>query len=164
MGTPPPSPIRATRLTYKEVGIRAPWPWNIQHLAMAFTRVDFLFEEPWFSLFIAKNAMRPGDHARLCEVETNELYDNAIHSAMECIWSIYLAKECNKGLRRMFKAQEWERNFLQEDCQWLKARVFEVKNTMKETLESVDKLQAELNKTNVRKADLEAGLKLPRIK
>lgn len=48
--------------------------------------------------------MRPGDHHRLGVVETDDLYDNAIHSTMGCILSIYLAKEHEKALKREFRA------------------------------------------------------------
>lgn len=43
------------------------------------------------------------------------------------------------------------KNLLQEVCLRLKARVKKVENTMKEMLESVDKLQADLNEANALK-------------
>lgn len=45
-------------------------------------------------------------------VEKDDLYDNVIYSAMGCALSAYLAKKCNKGLRREFGAQETNRNLL----------------------------------------------------
>lgn len=44
------------------------------------------------------------------------MYDITIHSAMECVLSVYQEKECDKALRREFEALEGERNlFLEED-------------------------------------------------
>lgn len=51
-------------------------------------------------------------------------------------------------MRREFRAQETDKNLLQEECSRLKALVFEVENTIKEILESVDKLQADLDESN----------------
>lgn len=75
----------------------------------------------------------------------DDLYDNVIHFAIECIMSAYLAKECDKGLKREFGAHEVDRNLMQEDYTRLKARVTKVENTMKETLESMDNLQADFS-------------------
>lgn len=91
----------------------------------------------------------------MVQVEMDDLYDNAIYSAIEHILFAYLAKERNKGLRREFRTQEGERNLLQEDCQRLKAHVFEVENTMKEMLEFMDELQVDLDEANAAKANLE---------
>lgn len=85
----------------------------------------------------------------------DDLNNNTIHSIMEYVLSIYLAKEHDKGLRREFGAQEGERNLMQKDCHRLKARITEVENTMKEMLESVDKLQADLDEANAVKDNLE---------
>lgn len=76
-----------------------------------------------------KDALRPRDHHHLNEVETGNLYDNIIHSAMESALCAYMAKEQNKALRWEFEAQKMDR---------LKAWVEEVENTVKETLESVE--------------------------
>lgn len=103
---------------------------------------------------MAKNALRTGDHYRLNEVETNDLYDNAIHFAIESALCIYLAKEQNKALRKEFGVQETNRNLLQE-CLRLKAHVMKVENTMKETFESIDKLQVNLDEANSSKLALE---------
>lgn len=81
----------------------------------------------------------------------DDLLDNVIHSAMESALCAYLAKERNKALRREFSAQEIDKNLLQEECTRLKARVSEVENTMKETLESIDKLQTNLDEANTSK-------------
>lgn len=70
---------------------------------MALTRVNSLLEEPQVSLLIAKNALQPSDHQWLGAVEMDELYDNAIHSAIECMF-FCLAKEHEKGLRKEFRA------------------------------------------------------------
>lgn len=48
-----------------------------------------------------------------------------------------------------------DRRLLAEECSRLKARVNEVKGTIKETLESMDKLQAERNEANASKLVLE---------
>lgn len=85
------------------------------------------------------------------EVEINDLYDNVIYSAMESALYAYMAKDHNKALRREFEAQQMDTNLLQEECSRLKAWVEEKENTMKETLEYVDKLQADLDETNTSK-------------
>lgn len=56
-----------------------------------------------------------------------------------------MAKKRDKALRREFGTQETDKNLLQEKCARLKARIEELKNTMKEMLESVKKLQADLD-------------------
>lgn len=99
-----------------------------------------LLEEPQLSVLIAKNAMRPKDYHRLNAVKTDDLYDNIIHSAMETALYAYMAKERDKALRREFGAQETNKNHLQEECSMLKARVTEVESTIREILESLDKL------------------------
>lgn len=62
-----------------------------------------------------------------------------------------MAKEHYKTLRREFDTQEMDRRLLVEESSRLKARVDEVEGTTKETLDSMDKLQAELNKANASK-------------
>lgn len=69
------------------------------------------------------------DRHRLGAVETNDLYDNVIHSAMKCVLSFYLAKEHHKALRRESRALEGESNFLLRESQQLKAWVDEVEGT-----------------------------------
>lgn len=59
-----------------------------------------------------------------------------MHSAMENALYAYM----DKAWRCEFGAQETDRNLLQEEYLSLKARVEEVENIMKETLEFVDKL------------------------
>lgn len=77
----------------EEAGARATWPRGIQHLALAFTRKTSLLEESRLSVLIAKNALRPRDYHRLNEVETDNLYDNIIHSMMESAFYAYITKE-----------------------------------------------------------------------
>lgn len=62
-------------------------------MAMALTWVDCLLEESRISFLIAKNAMQPDDHHRLGVVEMDDIYDSVIHFSMECVLSVYLAKE-----------------------------------------------------------------------
>lgn len=90
-------------------------------MALALIRVDSHLEELRLSLLIAKNAMRLGDHHNLGAVEIDDLYDNAIHSTMKCVSSVYLAKEHDKALRREFGTLEGERNPLLKEGQRLKA-------------------------------------------
>lgn len=45
-----------------------------------------------------------------------------------------------QGFHATDGAQEMDKSLLQEECLRLKAQIKEVKNTMKETLKSVDKL------------------------
>lgn len=90
-------------------------------MALALTQTTSLPEESWLSILIAKNAMRPGDHHHRKAVETDDLYDNIIHSTMENALCVYMAKERNKALRREFEAQETDKNLLQEECTRLKA-------------------------------------------
>lgn len=52
-----------------------------------------------------KNVLGPSDR-HLSAVETDDLYDNVIHSAMESALCAYLAKKRNKALRKDFGAQE----------------------------------------------------------
>lgn len=73
--------------------------------------------------------------------------------------SFYLAKERDKALKRDYRLLERENNLLLKKGQRLKARVEEVEGTMKETLEFVDKLKADLNKANAVKAILDARAK-----
>lgn len=119
------------------------------------TRKTSHLKEPRLSILIAKNALSPGDYHYLNEVETDNLYDNIIHSAMESALYPYMAKERNKTLRQEFEAQEKNKNLLQEECLRLKARVEEVETTVKETLEFVDKLQANLDEANISKLAFE---------
>lgn len=103
--------------------------------------------------------MRPGDRHRLGVVETDDLYDNAIHSTMGCILSIYLAKEHEKALKREFRALVGERNLLLDVGQWLTTRVDEVEGIMKETLQSIDNLQVDMDVANAAKVNLEGRAK-----
>lgn len=66
--------------------------------------MNSLLEELQLLIFVAKNALQPGDCYRVNEVETDDLYDNVIHSGIESTLCAYLAKEWNKALRREFGA------------------------------------------------------------
>lgn len=88
----------------KKAGTGISWPWGIQHLAIALIQDDSLLKEPRLSVLIANNPLKLGDCHRLGIVETDELYNNIIHSAIESAMCAYLAKEHNKALRREFCA------------------------------------------------------------
>lgn len=62
----------------------------------------------------------------------DKLNNNAIHMAMECNLSCFLAKEKDRALRRKFRTLEMEKNVHLEEGQRLKT---EVEGTMKGTLE-----------------------------
>lgn len=47
----------------------------------------------------------------MVQVEMDDLYDNAIYSAIEHILFAYLAKERNKGLRREFRTKRGRETF-----------------------------------------------------
>lgn len=66
-----------------------------------------------------------------------------------------MAKEHHKTLRQEFGTQEADRRLLVKECSRLKTRVDKVEGTMKETLELVDKLQAELDEAHACKLVLE---------
>lgn len=78
-----------------------------------------------------------------------------MHFALEGALCAYMAKEHYKTLRQEFSTKETNRRLLAEACSRLKAQVNEVEGIMKETLESMDKLQAELNEANASKLVLE---------
>lgn len=100
-------------------------------MALALIKTSSLLEEPRLFVLIAKNALRPGDLHRLNEIKTDNLYDNTMHSTMESILCVYIAKECNKDLSQEFRAQRDGKSLLQEECSMLKARVGELEGTMK---------------------------------
>lgn len=70
----------------------ASWPRSIQHLAYALTQGDSLLEKPRLSLLITKNVMQAGGLQWLGLIETDDLYKNTIHFAIESVLSIYLVK------------------------------------------------------------------------
>lgn len=72
---------------------------GIQHLALALTWMTSILEEPHMSVLIAKNTLRLEDRHNLNEVQTDNLYDNIIHSSMESALCAYMAKKHNKALR-----------------------------------------------------------------
>lgn len=53
-----------------------------------------------------------------------------------------------------------DKNLLQDECSRLKARVTEVENTIKEIIESIDKLQIDLDAANAVKETLENRSKI----
>lgn len=63
----------------------------------------------------------------------------------------YVAKEHHKALRREFGIKKTNRRLLAEERSRLKSRVDEVEGNMKEILESVNKLKAEVNEANASK-------------
>lgn len=117
--------------------------------------MNSLLKKPRLSVLIAKNALRSDYRHHPNEVKMDDLYNNIIHSAMESALCAYLAKKRNKALKREFGAHEMDINHLQEKCTKLKARVTEVENTMKETLEFIDKLQTDLDLANAANATIE---------
>lgn len=68
-----------------------------------------------------------------------------MHFSMESVLYTYMVQEQNKALMREFGAQETNKGLLQKECSRLKAQIEEAEGTMKETLESVDKLQVDLD-------------------
>lgn len=117
--------------------------------------MNSLLKKPRLSVLIAKNALRSDYRHHPNEVKMDDLYNNIIHSAMESALCAYLAKKRNKALKREFGAHGMDINHLQEKCTKLKARVTEVENTMKETLEFIDKLQTDLDLANAANATIE---------
>lgn len=139
----------------EEAEAEVAWARGIQNLALVLTRTTSLLKEPRLSILIAKNTLRRGDHHHLNVVEIDDLYNNIIPFAMESALCSYIAKECDKALQRESDAQEIGKNLLQEEFSRLKAQAEEVKNTMKETLKSVAKLQVDLNEANTSKLTYE---------
>lgn len=102
-----------------------------------------LLEDPSLVVLLTKNALRLGDCRRLSEVENDELFDNIMHFALESALYAYMAKERNKFLKWEFGAQEIDRRLLAEEYSRLKTQVDEMEGMMKETMESVDKIQVD---------------------
>lgn len=71
-----------------------------------------------------------------------------------------MAKEWHKSLRQDFGANEMDRRLLIKECSGLKARVNEVEGTIKEILESVDKLQPTMDEANASKLGLKNWAKV----
>lgn len=69
-----------------------------------------LLEYPSLAVLLIKNALRLEDYRRLNKVETDELFDHVMHSALESALCAYMAKECNKVLRRDFGAKKWTKD------------------------------------------------------
>lgn len=55
------------------------------------------------------------------EFEIDEIYNNAIHTAIECILSCFLAKEKDKAFGRNFESLKMEKDVHMEKSQRLKA-------------------------------------------
>lgn len=121
--------------------------------------ITSLLNNPILGLLLIKSALRPVDHRHLNELETDELFDNTMHFTLEGDLCTYVAKEYPKALRREFGANKTDRKLLDEECSTLKARVNEVKVTIKETLELVDKLRVDLDEANASKLGLEDRVK-----
>lgn len=83
----------------ESVGAEVTLPQGIQHLALGLTRMTSLLEKPRLLVLITKNALMPGDCHRLNAVQTDDIYGNIIHSAMESALCAYMVKERDKGLR-----------------------------------------------------------------
>lgn len=83
----------------------------------------------------------------------------SVYAPIKCLCA-YMIKEWDKILRRPFGAHEMNKNLLQEQCSKLKAWITKVESTMKETLESIDKLQTNLDEANTTKLALEKWAKI----
>lgn len=106
-------------------------------------------------ILLRSPANKNADLYHLNEVETDELFDNAIHSALEGAFCTYMAKEWHKALRQEFGANETDKRLLIKEHLRLNAHIDEVEGTMKETLELVDKLWVDLDEANASKLGLE---------
>lgn len=122
---PVPEPSTAVPTAAKPIptseGVDSPWPLSIQCLALALTRTPSLLEDPSLAVLLTKNALSPEDRRRLNEVETDDLFNIVIHSALESAFRSYMAKERNKVLGQDFGAQETERRLLAKECSRLEA-------------------------------------------
>lgn len=90
------------------VGVDSLWPPSIQRLVLALTRTPSLLEDPSLAVLLTKNALRPGDHRHLNEVETIKLSDNVMHSFLKSALCTYMVKKHNKILRQEFGVQKRE--------------------------------------------------------
>lgn len=89
-----------------DVGIESLWPLSIQRLTLALNWAPSLLYDPTLAILLIKSALRLGDHCRMNELETDELFDNVMHSALESALCTYVAQEHHKALRREFGTQE----------------------------------------------------------
>lgn len=96
---PPTSHRHSPPLTQVEASTGAPSPHNIQHLAHILIQVDSPGGASSFSPY----------RYLLRVVETDKLYDNAIHFSIESVMSIYLTNKRDKALRRNFGLLERRR-------------------------------------------------------
>lgn len=138
------------------IGVEPSWLLSIQHLALALNRVPSLLDDPTLGLLLIKGALRPVDRRHLNELKIDKLFDNAIHSTLEGALCTYVAKERYKALRREFGANYTDRRLLAKECSRLNARVTKVESIMKETLEFVNKLWADLDEAITSKLGLES--------
>lgn len=116
----PSTPVHAPIGPVVNVGVDSSWPPNIQCMALALTRTPLLLDDPTLAVLLAKNALRPKDRCCLSELEADELFDNIMHPTLESAFCAYIAKECNKVLRREFGTQEIDRKLLAKECSRLK--------------------------------------------
>lgn len=122
---------------------------------MALNKAPSLLDDPSLGLLLIKNALRPIDRCHLNEIKTDNLFINAIHFALEGALCAYVVKEHFRTLRRKFGTNDTHGELLVEECSTLKTWGAEVKGTMKETLEFVDKFQADFDAALAYKLSLE---------
>lgn len=79
-----------------------------------------LLEDPNLAFLLTKNTLRPGEHRHLNELETDDLFDNVMYSALDSAFYAYVAKVRNKVLRHEFGTQESDRRLIVEECLRLK--------------------------------------------
>lgn len=85
------------------VGVDSLWPHNIQHLVLALTRLNSLLDKPNLAILVTKNSLRLEDCRHLNEFETEKLFDNVMHFALESALYTYMGKKHNRVLRREFE-------------------------------------------------------------
>lgn len=132
---PTDAPSSSTPVTAR---VESSWLASIRRLALALNR------SPSLSLLLIKSALKPADHRHLNEIETDERYINAINFALEGALCAYVVKVV-RTLRQKFGVNEMHKELLVEECLTLKTRMAEVEGTMKDTLESLDKFQVDLD-------------------
>lgn len=103
--------------------------------------------------------MQLADCRHLNEIEMDKLFINAIHSALKGALCAYVIKEHFRTFRQKFGANKTHRELLVEECSNLKTRVVEVEGVMKETLDSVDKLQVDLDAAHASNLGLKSRAK-----
>lgn len=114
-----------------------------------------LLNDPTLGLMLIKSALRLVDRRCLNELQIDELFDNVMYFSLESALCVCVAKKHHKTLRREFGTRETDKRLLMEECSRMKVRIDEVEGTIKETLESMDKLPAKLNEANASKLVVE---------